>query len=264
MLFGRRSEPGALEIASGLYQGDRDYQQDSIETYVIEPEKLICSVLSDGMGGHKYGNLASRAIVSSCIKSLKAARADITTDISKIPSILRASATAANRRLSTIVHEQTSNETMGGTLVVFIIADGKLFWCSVGDSPMYLLRDSKLRQLNENHSLGQGLSDLAKLGRINAKTAAVMASKSTLTSVLNGKKLSQMDCPSEPFKLRKGDLVLLASDGIETLTQDEIAELLNREKDGSAAEICSNVIAEVEGRAAPKQDNLSTSVVVVG
>lgn len=258
----RKSKPVSLEISSGLNQGDRDYQQDSVENFVIEPGSIVCAVLSDGMGGHKYGNIASNAIVNSCIKSLKSARSEIFNSRDKVPGILKTAANVANRNLSTIVNEKASKEMMGGTLLIVVMHGNDMFWCSVGDSPIYLCRDNKIQQMNEVHSLGQDIGNLVKLGKIDPGLVASLGNRGTLTSVLNGRRLSKMDCPEKPFQVKAGDTILLASDGIETLSMPEISEIVSQKRTDNPADVCAALLRNVVDRNVEGQDNVSVTTIL--
>jgi len=131
---------------------------------------------------------------------------------------------------------------------------------SVGDSPLFLIREGALRRLNKVHSLATHLDFLAEVGEITAEGAAAHPGRHVLTSALGTGEIEQIDCPDAPVALAPGDVVLAASDGLLTLAEGEIARLVAAAPDASAGELAEALLEAVAEARAEGQDNVSVAV----
>jgi serine/threonine protein phosphatase PrpC len=87
--------------------------------------------------------------------------------------------------------------------------------------------------------------------------------RSCLTSVLGGEDVPRIDCPREPCALQDGDILIAASDGIQYLSFDEIAALLDRHADRPSHAIAEALLAALDAHGDPEQDNATFTVVKV-
>jgi protein phosphatase len=250
------------DVACGQFQGARKSQQDSVGAFTDPVTHVSIIGLSDGIGGAGYGHLASRLILNTAMDSLKAQISDIADAPDQSPAFLRKAAFAANRKLAHYVADNPDKKGMGGTLVLAVIAQKKVYWLSVGDSLAYRFGKAGLTRLSADHSLATGIDNLASLGQIDPRIAKKMASRNTLTSALLGEELKKIDCPEKGAVLSKGDIVLVASDGIQTLSDEEISEFMVQSKQLDAAQHVHGLIQEVEAKDAIGQDNLAICVIV--
>jgi protein phosphatase len=129
----------------------------------------------------------------------------------------------------------------------------------VGDSPLYLVRRGGIIRLNADHSLAPEIDRLAERGRISWDEAKSDPRRHILRSALTGAEIDLIDRPREPLVLAPGDSVVLASDGIHTLPEVEIARLVTSAQGVEAA--AEALLAAVAVADDPHQDN--TTVVVV-
>lgn len=250
-----------FDVSSALLLGARDRQEDAVATAFSQGADVGFAVLSDGMGGHAAGDVASRIIVSEIFAELTIRTTLPGFRPSGIPAMLREAVQAANRCLRANIDADPSMHGMGGTVISIVLADGRLHWISVGDSVLYLFRDGKLIRLNEDHSMAPQIDLMVRKGLIDVEDARDHPQRNCLTSALFGEDIPAIDCPETPVPLRPDDLVLVASDGLEHLSEDEIAALLRRCKRRSSGDIASRLMAGVTGMNDPEQDN--TSLVVV-
>lgn len=141
------------DASSALSQGQRDNQEDAIVADFPVGTEMGFAVLSDGMGGHASGEVASKIVVTEVFSELKLMAGDLEDQEQNIASVLREAAIGANECLH--LHANASPESlgMGATLVAPVLIKDRLYWISIGDSPLYLFRDNKLHRLNEDHSL---------------------------------------------------------------------------------------------------------------
>ena len=248
------------DIACGLYQGERKNQQDAVESMTDVATGVSFIALSDGMGGAGFGNLASRLILRTAMSNLTRRSAEIAAKPAKAPEYLRNAAFAANRKLASFILDNPDKAGMGGTLVLIVLVGSRLFWLSIGDSLLYRFQKGELKKLNADHSLASGLDNLARIGQLDPRIAKSMAARSTLTSALMGQELKQIDCPKDGLAVNTRDLFVIASDGLDTLQQQDLSALLSNSSGQNAAQRVVGVIKAVEAVNASGQDNLAVSI----
>ena len=115
---------------------------------------------------------------------------------------------------------------MGCTLVGVVVDPVGLRWVSVGDSRLFLFRKGELYQLNEDHSLAPMLDQLVEQGEMTREQALNHPRRHHLRSALTGEPIELIDLARERVGLHADDCIILASDGLDTLEPDEIADLI--------------------------------------
>ena len=144
---------------------------------------------------------------------------------------------------------------MGSTLVAAVISPRGLEWISVGDSPMWLFREGRLRRLNADHSMASVFEDLVVAGRMTAEEAATDPKRHALRSAVMGDEIHLLDVSSQPVAVKKGDRLLLASDGLMTLDDGEIARILQHTRNAPLEDSARALIQAIEAAEHPHQDN---------
>lgn len=253
--------PFDFDVSSALSKGQRRYQEDAIIVDFARGAHTGIAVLSDGMGGHAAGDVASKIVVTEVFSELTLQRDDTDAFEASITTILHDAALAANECLRD--HVETCPETrgMGATLVATVVINRNLYWISIGDSPLFLFREGVLTQLNEDHSMAPQIDFMAKSGLIAAEEAACHPDRNTLTSVLFGDRIPKIDCPAEPLGLEDGDLLIVASDGLQFLTDAQLTSLLRQYRARTSAEIADILLDHVAKLEDPDLDNVTFSVV---
>ncbi len=252
-----------FDVATALGQGQRELQEDSVVTDFPVGMDVGYVVLADGMGGHAAGEIASAIIVTEVFAELKFKLSDLARHEQSIPSILKHAALTANGCIRDYVAENPTNYGMGATLIAPIFVEDRLYWISVGDSPLYLFRDGRLRQLNEDHSMAPEIDLMVASGLISPEEGQNHPDRNCLRSVLLGDRINKIDCPDEAFQLREGDIVIASSDGLQFLSDDDIVRLLTKDADRSSTEIAHTLLTGVNSLNDPDQDNISISVIKV-
>jgi serine/threonine protein phosphatase PrpC len=213
-----------VDFAGRQIQGDRPAQEDCYG--VAPPGELggrgdLLVVVADGMGGHAAGEVASSLAVETFARSfLETGGGDMFR--------LRHALDAANRRIA----EESGNrggelEGMGTTLVAALVRGLTLRWISVGDSPLYLVRGVVAGRLNRLHSAAEQLAGDVCGGAISAEEGQrilARVGRGLLTSALVGEEIGEVD-RSAPLALRPGDILVAATDGLNTLELEEIAHI---------------------------------------
>lgn len=256
-----RSPEPRYDVASGIAQGGRDYQEDAIVTDFPFGMDSGVAVLADGMGGHEAGDVASKLVVTEVYSTLKFGSADFSVDEIHLPQILARATQRANTAVTEYVQDIPEARGMGATLLATVLVENRLYWMSVGDSPLYLLRNGKLRQLNEDHSLAPQIDFMVQRGLMSEADARNHPDRNCLTSVIMGTKVARSDCPANGFDMQMGDILLLSSDGLQYLGEPVIQKILHRYRRRKSAEIAGYLLEAINKLADPDQDNVSFSVI---
>jgi PPM family protein phosphatase len=258
-----RSREPRYDVASGMSQGARDYQEDAITSDFPVGAESGFVVLADGMGGHAAGDVASKIVLTEVFSELKFHFADVQSFETRAPEILRNVAEFANETLRQHTRSHPETEGMGATLVVPALVENRLWWISVGDSPLFLFRGGKLTQLNEDHSMAPQIDFMVKSGLMDPEVAANHPDRNCLISVLMGTRIPKIDCPAKPYELRAGDIVLCASDGVQFLTNAQIEKVLHKYRKTRSTEIAERLLEELARLDDPDQDNISFTLIKV-
>ncbi|MBO5449990.1 MAG: serine/threonine-protein phosphatase [Lachnospiraceae bacterium] len=226
--------------------GKRENQEDAFAISEIKDDDVsqndIFVVLADGMGGMQDGERASSAAVISCMQYYE--QGDFKPDWMK-DMVLNANDAAIEALGS-------SAGSGGSTLIAVQICEMKVKWVSVGDSHLYLYRDGELKQVNHDHNYGAVLDEQAKNGEISQEEALYHARRKALTSYIGLSDLEEIDGIGETLDMKRGDYLLLLSDGVfGTLSDDEIIANLHDSIGKSA--LC--IQAEIESKRKANQDN---------
>jgi serine/threonine protein phosphatase PrpC len=254
------AEPIA-DVATAVSLGTRARQEDAVIADFAAGAASGLAVLSDGMGGHDDGDLAARIIVSRVFTALSITGRTAAAGADDLLDRLRHAVRFANESLRAHVEVGAGQEGMGGTVVTAVIQDNALNWISVGDSALYLYRNGGLTRLNEIHSLAPQIDKMVELGEMDRESARSHPQRGCLTSALVGADINRIDCPPVPFPLLPGDIVLLASDGLESLEHDRIAAILHRNRRRSSRRMAQALMEAVALQKAPNQDNASVIVI---
>jgi PPM family protein phosphatase len=258
-----RSREPRYDVASGISQGARDYQEDAITSDFPVGAESGFVVLADGMGGHAAGDVASKIVLTEVFSELKFHFADVGAFEQRAPEILRSVANLANETLREHTRSHPETDGMGATLVVPALVENRLWWISIGDSPLFLFRNGKLTQLNEDHSMAPQIDFMVKSGLMDPQVAANHPDRNCLISVLMGTRIPKVDCPTKPFELKQGDIVICASDGVQFLTNAQIERLVGKYRKARSTEIAERLLDELHRLNDPDQDNISFTVIKV-
>lgn len=258
-----RSREPRFDVASGISQGARDYQEDAITADFPVGAEAGFVVLADGMGGHAAGDVASKIVLTEVFSELKFHFADVQSFEARAPEILRGVAELANETLRQHTRTHPETEGMGATLVVPALVENRLWWISIGDSPLFLFRGGRLSQLNEDHSMAPQIDFMVKSGLMAPDVGANHPDRNCLISVLMGSRIPKIDCPTKPFEMQAGDIVLCASDGLQFLSNPQIERVLNKYRKARSTEIAERLLDELARLDDPDQDNISFTLIKV-
>ena len=225
--------PVRFELAGSQIIGRRNSQEDAfLITYLSQKSDAGADavlIVADGMGGHAAGHLASNLAVQTFNRHVTTHYAE-----GDIPALLHEGIAHANKVIGDTAKEMSALQGMGCTLVSVLLSGSHLYYVSVGDSHIYLLRNHKLKKANADHSYGGFLDRMAALGQPVEPEPG--STRNMLLSALTGEDIFEIDCPGEPLELLPGDKVILATDGLDTLAEDQIAALGNGASSGVVAD----------------------------
>ena len=246
-----------INFAGNAIKGDRGGQEDYSAFCPLSNSSELLLVLADGMGGHASGEVASQNAVNVFSNTFIKYPSD------SAPIRLGAALQEANSELSRLTRKDTALEGMGCTLIGAHISSDGLQWISVGDSLLYLFRDSKLQRLNADHSMTPVIEESFKQGKITREEALNHPNRHALRSAVMGQELSLIDAPKKPTPIFSRDIVIAASDGLLTLSEAEIVSILRRGGNKSAELLAKELTNAVDFKKRSRQDNTSVQVVIV-
>jgi serine/threonine protein phosphatase PrpC len=176
-------------------------------------------IVADGMGGHKAGDFASKYTVDTLVKYIRDHEEENPI------KIIREGILFSNRRLLEKSVAYPEKHGMGTTLVAATAIGNILYVANVGDSRLYVVNES-IRQVTKDHSL---VEEMVDLGEITKEEARNHPDKNIITRAI-GVKLEVIPDFFE-VNLNKGDTILMCSDGLSNMVEDEnLKEIIQEEK----------------------------------
>jgi protein phosphatase len=176
------------------------------DAYVCEPPLFA---VADGMGGAQAGEIASRMAAASLRQPLEPGQRQ---GKEHVVALIQ----EANRRVYEAAAEDESVSGMGTTMTAAVAEDDAVWIGHVGDSRAYLVRDGRLEQLTEDHSL---VAELVRSGKLSPEEAEAHPQRSVITRALGTE--SDVDVDTFSVQTRPGDLFMLCSDGLTSMLTDE-------------------------------------------
>ena len=225
--FGSRTDIGKV----------RKYNEDSL---LVSPPLFA---IADGMGGHAAGEVASEVAINT-LQAFSPDQAD--------SKALGNAVVQANLEVIAAAQDDRGREGMGCTMTAAMLEGERLVISQVGDSRAYLLHQGRLQQITRDHSL---MADMIELGQITPEEARVHPNRSVITRALGSDPHMQSDLYE--INVEAGDRLLLCSDGLSTMVDDDrIEEVLSRIGD---AQLCADALVN-KALAAGGFDNVTVIV----
>jgi serine/threonine protein phosphatase PrpC len=230
------------------------------DAYVVQPPLFA---VADGMGGAKAGEVASALAADAVQESGN----DGESGEARVSALIE----EANRRVFRRASEDREASGMGTTMTVALVESDEVAIGHVGDSRAYLIRDGRLEQLTDDHSL---VAELVRSGKLTPEEAETHPQRSVITRALG----TEADVDVDTFSVRSapGDLFLLCSDGLTSMVDDETIldavernradleeaakALINAANRGGGEDNITVVFFEVDGGAEPEEKTEDTVI----
>ena len=225
----------------------RSQNQDALRIEQLDRRCYLC-VVCDGMGGAKSGNVASSLAIDVFVQEVKRSRkTGMTTQ--QVGQMLRGAVKLANFTVYDQAQQFEEFSGMGTTLVAAYIEDRRAAIVNVGDSRAYLMNGEGVQCVTTDHSLVQLM---VQRGELTQEQAKHFPGKNFITRAIGTEAL--VECDLFDAELERGDFLLLCSDGLSNLLDDQ--ELLFEVVHGVNKELCCRRLIDIaKSRGAP--DNVT-------
>lgn len=222
--FAKQESFRRVVTASSIHLGTRSTQQDAC--YVTsttsfwdgEYQMNTIGVVCDGMGGLENGSEASRLTLETLL-----------ADIAGLGQVADPPGFFAEevQKLDAMVTGRFGEGEAGTTLAVAVLSGDHLYWCSVGDSRIYLVNGEGITQLTRDHNYGLLLQERVERGVLSLEEAERDPQREALISFLGMGGVEVFDINQSPLAIKHGDTILLCSDGLtKSLSDAEIKDVV--------------------------------------
>jgi serine/threonine protein phosphatase PrpC len=245
----------------------RERNEDAVVTFTYDKEQdgrtvpIGFYLVADGMGGHDAGDLASRTV--NQVVTERIIQIQVLPDLRKstrkltqesVPAtILSEAIEKANETI--VAHGQKANSDLGSTVTAALVIGDVATVANVGDSRTYLLRDGRLEQITQDHSL---VARLVDAGVIKPDEVRSHPLRNQIHRCLGNK--PSVDVDTFTVQLRQDDRLILCSDGLWEMVPD--AEIKRIVEGARSPQKASDELIEAANRAGGK-DNIAVIVVEI-
>jgi protein phosphatase len=227
-------------------------RKNNEDAFYIDPARRMM-IVSDGMGGHQAGDVASKIVVDAIPKQIEVLKA---SPIFRDPEYACRILVRSFGVLSSMVYDKGQEtaevRSMGATAIIGLLVENALVLAHLGDSRAYLLRDGTFERLTHDHNLAELL--------LQAKLITKQQFQRHPGQYQLHKFVGMEDCPPADvgiLDLRPGDRFLLCSDGLTSMLDDRtIGTVLLKEEDRMAA---SQQLVDL-ANAAGGEDNITVII----
>ena len=229
-------------------KGGRSYNEDSVGSRYGDDSGIF--VVTDGLGGHTFGEKASATAVEVITSGWRFSEKDVSAQ-------LRTIIAEANQSILNL--QKHENSIMKTTVAVLSINDSRAVWANAGDSRVYFIHRNRLHAYTDDHSVAY---KKYKAGEITREQLATDEDQSRLLRTLGSKERNEPDIHSADVALEQGDAFFLCSDGAWEYLMDEeiLIDFLKSENAKHWAELM--MIRIMEGISG-ENDNLSLLTIIL-
>ena len=252
----KTSEDSFFKLGKIHEVGKRKNQQDTLAYSEVMDEAALREkgalfIVADGMGG-----LSDGAEVSSLLAVKMLQFFDNNDFIENPAEKLYEMVMNANEEINAHLGEERIGKS-GSTLVTAYIKDNSVYWLSIGDSNIYLYHDHSITRVNELHNYENELLQEVSKGNISLEQVMNHPDRAALTSFIGAGEIKHVDRNLEPLILEKEDRLLLASDGLDTVSKEELEQMMHYDAAEAALKL-KYLISEKNKR---NQDNYTAIII---
>lgn len=210
------------KIKSFSLMGNREEQQDAYR--ITKTKQGVVAVVCDGMGGMNGGSLASNFVADKVSLILSQLNPDSNFSLVAEQLFYR-----MDDAVFGLTDSNGKRVGCGTTLVSAVIRNDNLYWFSVGDSHFYFVRKEKVNAVVREHNYGYILNEKRTKNEISQEEYQIeIRKKEQLVSYFGMGTAEMYDVNKTSFKLIKGDILFLCTDGVyRALTENELETVLS-------------------------------------
>ena len=251
--------PDRIQTGVSTNIGKRNHQQDAAmveNDYAYTDTSKMIAILCDGMGGLAGGEIASNLCANTLYKEFH--EVDVTDNVA---GFYKAAIQKVDRLVKELEDADHKPLGAGTTLASIIVIKDKLYWASVGDSRIYLIRDNEIAQITIDHNYSLILDQKVREGSITKEEADSHPKREALISFIGMGGVRHIDLNPNPFQLRNEDYIMICSDGLyRSLSEEEMKDVIVNTQQNVTATADALVNRAIQKRF-KNQDN--TTVVLV-
>ena len=233
---------------------DKGRTRNTNQDYVYCEENAVGSfpnlfIVADGMGGHNAGDTASRMCVEEVVSQIEQS-----TKVTPI-GIFEQAVAAANEKVFQASLSDKALNGMGTTIVATVVFGDTAYIVNVGDSRLYVYKDT-FRQVTIDHSL---VEEMVQSGKLHKEDMRTHPNKNIITRALGTNSDVKADCFE--IEVDEGVVLLLCSDGLSNMLEDEKIERIIRSNREDMSEAGRQLVQEANE--AGGKDNISVVLIQV-
>lgn len=241
------------DIGTSMTIGGREVQEDQMGT--METQNGVMAVLADGAGKEYGGRIASRIAVDVCM--------DIFGDCNAFHNpqyYFRKAFHCANLEILKVLGDENRGSASVGCV---FLAAGYLYYAQVGNVKIYVYREGNLIPVSTGHTIAVLAEQKFKEGTISREDALALLENKRLYNYLGQDAFKDIEFFDAPIKVKRGDIVILMSDGVyDLIGVREIEEVLKRESD--CQQMAYDIIELVNQHPGEEKDNASIILLGMG
>lgn len=238
-----------FETAQISLVGNRNNNQDRCA--VLESADTALLVVADGMGGHPKGEEAAQLVVETCEDAFMRIKKPITEPEQFLEHISRQS----HEAIITFGYRHIPAIDPRTTVVLCLVQNGLAYWAHIGDSRLYHINTGAVVNKTVDHSY---VEKLREQGIINEEEKENHPFRNYVTRCLGGSpNPPELTINTPPISLKKGDVLLLCSDGLwGPLGDERVATALDSDSEKISA-LLTRMADMAADEASPSSDNVT-------
>lgn len=251
--------------AHGLGRSDVGRVRTQNEDSFVVDDALGLYAVSDGMGGHAGGEVASRTAIEAVVAYVKAhhdeldAIEDATAIKKALADIAETAVSQAARLVYDLATSPKGQSGMGCTLTVMLLWEGHGAMAHVGDSRLYQLRGSRVSQLSHDHTM---IAEMVRNGVLTAEAGEKSPFAHVLSRAVGTQPAVEVD--TLMFEAVAGDRYVLCSDGLSNHLEDAeaLAAEIGHDLDDAARDAAADALVAIANEGGG-DDNITVVIVSV-